>query len=144
MSALSNLTEYNFVFKCNDNRMETHFDICFQEEMFKEELKAAFMVVAQHINQASRKRRVILFDSIFYMRSSSTSTTDIVISPKDTEAMSIDVIIQDADTVLVSIENMKNEPKYNDWFRKSISYYYCARVNWIKFGHSERLHAKSR
>lgn len=123
--------------------METHFDICFQEEVFKEELKAAFMVVAQYINQASRKRRVILFDSIFFMRSATTGSTDIVISPEDTEDLTINVATPEPDKITVTIENLKNEPKYNEWFRKSVSYYYCARVNWLNFGHSE-LHAKTK
>ena len=143
MAGFPNMTKYNFIFTCNDNRMETRFNICFQEEVFKEELKAAFMVVAQYINQASRKRRVILFDNIFYMRSASTGTSDIVISPEDSEDLQINVTTQNSDTILISVENLKNEPKYNDWFRKAVSYYYCARVNWVNFGDSE-LNAKTK
>ena len=133
---LLNMTQKNFIFVCNDNVIEKQFEMLFVEETFKNELTAAFLVTAQHINTASRKRRLILFDDIYHIRSMPVSTSEEVIPFEQTQKIKIDVKVKNQHSILVSIENLEDAPKYNEWFRRSISYYYCIIKNFSK---GERL-----
>lgn len=121
-----------FVFVCNDNMIEKQFEILFVKETFRNELAAAFLVTAQQINATCRKRRLVLFDDIYHVRSLPVCTSEEFIPFEQTQNLKIDIKVQNQNSILVSVDNLEDAPKYNEWFRRTISYYYCIVKNFTK------------